>query len=470
MESHVRYSDKTVCVVDNSLFVELASTLAKSFGKVLYYAPWESAFPKSNQTLIGKGLPNVRRIDSIWPFLDDIDLFVFPDIFMGSLQVHLESIGKRVWGSRMGEDLEIKRVDAKIKMRKLGLNVGHFVVVEGFDDLRDYLKHHPNVYVKVSKTRGDLETLYAKNYAFVETVLDDLEHKLGAKKSIMEFIVEDAIDNAAELSYDGYTIDGKYPKNSMAGLEIKDRCLLMRARPYKELPNQVRETNAKIASLLGSYRYRNFFANELRITKDGTAYAIDPCCRMGSPPGGLLMYMIENLADVIWHGASGELVEPKLSGHWGAEMILYSEWADTQWLKLDIPKDIADNVKLKNRVLINNKTYVVPQNMGPSFGSVVATGDTMDQAIDRCKEVAEKVEGYCVHVMNDSIDKAKEEIEKLEKFGIDFFSEGQTERAEEDDEDAPASLASLLSGKKKRLADELSESLGKRNGRRPAAA
>ena len=35
-------------------------------------------------------------------------------------------------------------------------------------------------------------------------------------------IVEEAIDDAVEIGYDGYTIDGKYPQNAMWGIEIKD--------------------------------------------------------------------------------------------------------------------------------------------------------------------------------------------------------------------------------------------------------
>ena len=54
------YSNKTVCVLDQGLFVELAVTLAKVFGKVYYWFPWQSAFPKSNSLLVGKGIPNVE--------------------------------------------------------------------------------------------------------------------------------------------------------------------------------------------------------------------------------------------------------------------------------------------------------------------------------------------------------------------------------------------------------------------------
>jgi hypothetical protein len=49
----------------------------------------------------------------------------------------------------------------------------------------------------------------------------------------------------------------------------------------------------------------------VRCTKDGKAYLIDPCCRAGSPPNELYQLMISNLADVIWYGAEGLVIEPE---------------------------------------------------------------------------------------------------------------------------------------------------------------
>jgi hypothetical protein len=453
---------KTACVVDNGLFVELAVTLAPYFKDVFYTCPWESAFPKSNSVLIGKGLPGVTRIDSIWPYLDEIDLFVYPDVYKGPEQIHLESLGKRVWGSRMGEDLELDRVWAKGHMESVGIDVGGYKIVKGLDNLREYLKDHKNVYVKVSKTRGDMETFCSKNYKLTEPQLDEMEYKLGAKKNVLEFIVEDAIDDAVEVSYDGYSIDGKFMQNAMAGIEVKDRCLIMTTKPYEELPDQIRETNAKISSTLRAFRYRNFFANELRITKDGIAYSIDPCCRMGSPPGELFQTMITNLADVIWHGAAGELVEPEFAAPWGAELLLHSQWADSNWQAVEFPKSLANSVKLRNRTMLNGRNYVVPQAVGlPEIGAAVALGDTMEEAIANVKKVADQVEGYCIHSMQDSLDEAVGEIKKLADFGIDLFSDATPDEAEEAKEDTN-SLASLLSGRKKSLSDDLSEALGRR--------
>lgn len=452
------YRNKTVCVVDHGLFVDLASTLAKDFGKVLYWCPWESAFPKSNSVLIGKGLPGVTRIDSIWPSLQEIDLFVFPDVYQGPLQEHLVNLGKRVWGSRTGEDLELDRVASKEHMKRLGIDIGPYKQVHGLDALRDYLREHENQYVKISRTRGDFETFKSKNFNLSEPMLDDLEHRLGAKKKVIDFVVEESIPEAVEVGYDGYTIDGRFPQNAFWGIEIKDQGYIGKAGAYSSLPDRVTDVNSKLASTFKAYQYRGFFSSELRLTKDGKAYSIDPCARMGSPPGELYQMMFTNLSDILWEGAEGRLVEPDISDKWGAELIIHSQWADQHWQAIEFPKSVAENVKLRNRTVIDGKNYVVPQAVGlPEVGAVVATGSTMEEAIKACCQIAEKLEGHCIDTMPEAFDEAREEIEELKTYGIEFNG------SEEPVEAPQGELAKLLSGtlrKDKPLSETLYEALG----------
>lgn len=47
------------------------------------------------------------------------------------------------------------------------------------------------------------------------------------------------------------------------------------------------------------------------------------------------------------------------------------------------------------------------------MGAVVALGDTAQQAIDRCQEIAEQVEGDGIDVACDALDKAYEDIQSL---------------------------------------------------------
>lgn len=416
----MRYKSKTVCVVDNGLFVELAITLAKDFGRVLYFMPWTSGYPNSNILLPGVGLPGIERIDSFWPLLDEIDLFVFPDVYEGPLQEFLEKrMGKRVWGARCGDELELFRADSKKHLEKIGIDIGSWALVKGIGELRKFLEKNDDQWVKISRTRGDFETFHSVNYGLSKPKIDELEHQLGAKGAIMEFIVEEAINDAAEVGYDGYTIDGQYPKTAMFGIEIKDRGLVMKVMPYNSLPEEVRSVNEKLAPTFRDYGYRGFFSSEIRLQKDRIPYVIDPCCRMGAPPNEIMLELVSNWADIIWHGAMGELVEPVFEAKYAAELLLISDWADEHWLPLDFPPALRSRVKLRYATRIGGKYYCVPQACKhPEIGAVVGLGDTMDDAIADVTKIAGKVKGFYLETFPESLDAAQEQIAKLKDFGI----------------------------------------------------
>jgi hypothetical protein len=412
-------SDKTVCVFDNGLFVEFAVVLAKSFGRTYLHVPWTNAYPKSTQLCIGAGLEGIEKIDSIWPLLDKIDLFVFPDVYDGPLQAYLRSIGKRVWGSGMGEELELFRDFSKKVCREAGLDVGPYRVITGMDALRKYLKSHDDQYVKISRSRGDFETFKSETYQLAEPRLDEIAHRLGALSADKEFIVEKAIPDAVEVAYDGYCIDGKFPPLAMSGVEIKDKGYLGKISDYKDMAEPIRIVNEALAKVLNYYQYRNFISLEFRVTKDGTPWVIDPCCRAGSPPSELQMLMYGNLAEIMWHGADGEVVDPEPTGKWGAQCMMVSQWATKNWQAIDFPKEIRENVKLHYPAVINGRYYNVPQDfLSESIGAVVAVGDTMDAAIKEVKKLAEQVRGYYVEIPVECFDDGQKELKTLKEFGL----------------------------------------------------
>lgn len=406
------HKDHTVLVYDHGLFVELAITLSKHFGRVLYYVPWENGYPKSNACLIGQGIKGVERVLSPWSHFDEIDLWVFPDVYEGALQQHLVSMGKRVWGCRMGEELELDRVASKEHCRTLGIDIGPYEVVIGLDALREHLKRNKNQFVKVSSTRGDFETFKSDNYELIEPRLDELEHSLGAKKKIMEFVVEDEISPAIEIGYDGYTVDGKFPKSAIVGVEVKDKAYACRTMPYAQLPRDVRAVNDRLRPTLKDYGYRGFISTEVRCDDQGHAYLIDPCTRCGSPPSELYQIMITNLADVIWEGSEGIVVEPEFAKPYGAQILLLSDWADRNWQQVEFPASIRENVKLRNMTMIDGDYYVIPQWSGmPEIGAVVAMGDSEGEAIAECKRLAEMVEGYSIEKPIEALDEAKKDLD-----------------------------------------------------------
>ena len=207
------YSSKSVCVIDNGLFADMAATLARSFGRVYLKTPWERTAPVSTERRVGEGLKDVEVIDSLWPYVEKCDLFVFTDLNYGDLQEYLAEQGKRVWGARSAEMIETDRILSRKILKKAGIKVPPYTVVKGVAALRDHLKDHPDRFVKIPFTRGDAETFRAESYELVEPRIDELEFHLGPEKHSMQFVVETPIEDAIELGYDGYCIDGEWPYN-----------------------------------------------------------------------------------------------------------------------------------------------------------------------------------------------------------------------------------------------------------------
>lgn len=415
------FSTRSACVIDNGLFCEFAVRLAKDFGTVYLWTPWESAFPQTNKLLVGTGLEGVTKVESIWPIINKVDLFVFPDVGYGPLQEYLVSIGKRVFGSRMGEEIESFRVFSKKLCEKVGLPIGRYSVLKGMKALRAYLQENENQYIKISRTRGDFETFKSETYKLVEPRLDEITSKLGAKQEITEFISEDEILDAVEVGYDGFCIDGSYPTQAMSGIEIKSQGYVGHFKKYADMPAPLHEVNEKLSYPLMDYKYRNFWCAEARITRDGKPWVIDPCCRAGSPPSEVALMMYTNLSDIMWWGAEGVVVEPTMAAEWAAEIMVGSDFAAEHWQPVDFPPELRDNVKLYFPVMINERYYTVPVgHYLPAIGAAVAVGATMQEAMDNCVKVAEQIHGYYVEAHVTAMKDAKDQIAKLEEFGFEL--------------------------------------------------
>ena len=423
----VNLKEKTVCIVDNGLFVSFARTLAKGFGRALYHKPFQSAFVRTNDLAPGRGFeelePCLQPLSLLGstPEEDEIDLWVFLDLYQSGLQEFLRVTGRRVWGAGQGEEQELYRWEYKQHLKKLGLPVQAVQHIQGMEKLKEFLRKNDNKFVKTSYVRGDFETFHHEKYFLTEPRLDELSHTLGAKKENYEFIVEDEIPDAVEVGYDGFCIDGQFPTLAMMAYEIKDCGMVGTAKSYELLADPVRKVNSAISGDLRGYNYRGFLCTEIRYTKKKEAFFIDPCCRLGTPSNELLQEMFDGWPEVVWHGAEGVLVTPKVKAKFGALAIINSEWAVSDWLAVHYPKAMDDFVKLRFHTRVGDKNYVVPQSIGiPDVGCVVGTGDTLEKAIEQCKERGKEVKGFQVSVNYGALDKAVEVVKEGKKFGIDF--------------------------------------------------
>jgi hypothetical protein len=417
--------EATCMFVDHGLFISQALRLAQDFKKVYVYTPWETAFPKMTSQ-VGLGYEEIELVDSIFgPWFSEVDVFVFPDINSGHLQQYLADQGKAVWGCKNGECLELQRRGMKEILNVLDLPVGKFWHVKGMDELRAFLQEHENVYVKIDKWRGTFETFHSPNYKDVEPKLDEVEHKLGPLKHVIEFTIEAALEDKVEVGTDGFIIDGKQPSQLMAGIEVKDLCYVGKFVRYTDLPEPIRRFNDKMEPVFAAYGYRGWMSSEVRLGKDMKPYMIDGCMRSPSPPNELWQLMYENFSEIIYYGAHGILVDPIPAAKYGAEILIHSSWASGNWQPVNIEPEVREFVKLRNSMKINGREYISPMGDGlPEIGAVVGLSDTsIEDAIDEAFKNAEGVSGYYLDIPKASTHTALEQIAKLDELGLNYFKD-----------------------------------------------
>jgi hypothetical protein len=421
-------SQVTVCVIDNGLFVEMARVLGRTFKKVYYCNPcWVNSFPMMNAAKVGYGFPEIEQVDDFWEIMDDVDLCVFPDIYYGPLQLRLETMGKMVFGARMAEMFEIDRLACKQAQEALGLEVSPYDVCIGTQELRRFLKSHEGVWVKISKWRGHMETFPSKRYKLVESVIDDLEHKLGEFKNIAEFVIEKDIPDCQETGIDTFCIDGEYPDEAMLGIEVKNLGWVGKISPFKKIPEPITRFEKKFSPVFKELGYRGLYSSEVRIDKKANPFWEDTTMRAGSPNNELVQEFWTNLDEIVLLGAQGKLVQPKTVENykWGAEILIHCGWAAKNWQAIEFPKKFARNIKLRNAAMLRGEEFFVPNPLNdlPEIGAVVGWGNSMKDAIDMAREIAESVEGYFVEVPVESTDKAEEAIEALQKIFPDYLKD-----------------------------------------------
>jgi hypothetical protein len=314
-------------------------------------------------------------------------------------------------------------------LRAIDMPVGKFTHIKGMANLRAYLKEHEDVYVKIDRFRGTFETFHSANYEEVEPKLDEVEFNLGAFKHVIEFTVEDALPDCAEVGTDCWAItdaagECQYPEHLISGIEIKDVGFLSIFKKYADLPEVVTRFNERMRPVFAAYNWRGFVSTEIRVGKDMRPFMIDLCGRAPSPPNELYIEQYANLAECVWYGANGIVIEPEPVAKFGCEIMLHSSFADKGWQKISFPEDIRDRVKIRNACCIEGNYYAIPQAVGlPEIGAVVGLGETQEEAMQDATEIAEQVTGYYLEAKMGALDSIKEECARLDTLGLNMFKD-----------------------------------------------
>ena len=430
------YKDKVALVRDSSgWYLSLAIKLGESFKQVWYFNNWASASPSSNPMLIGEGLEklNVYKADYLWDKVREkkedgtplIDIFIYPDIYFHDEQFLLEDMGRRVFGSRNGDELEIYRWASHKHLMKLGLPQPESKLIDGLEKLREYCKDPKNddTWIKISFTRRDSETWHHINYACSRQKLDGYAYHLGSKQYIMKWIATKAIDDAVEWGIDTTCIDGQYPKHCMVGEEFKDAAYFCKIVEYDKLPPELTDITNSLSEDFKKYRYRNTFSTECRIQGKGKSFAVDLTARGGIPPYEIQIELITNLPDIIWKGSEGECIDWKYEFEYAVQVTIMAPEAAKEEQCIQFPEKLRKFIKLRSFYIDENgDNQIIPSDLELiHVGAVLGFGHTLQEAIDNCKKNAEQVVGLYIEIEIKKLDDIPAEIEKSKEVGLSVF-------------------------------------------------
>jgi hypothetical protein len=418
-------SEVTACVIDHGLFLPIAQKLGEQFKKIYFWSPWDDCMPKMALGVIGDGFDNIERVGDIWKVKDKCDLFVFPDVGFAGLQRELISQGFPVWGHHGADELETQRGLFLEQIEELGMKVPVYEKIQGITKLKEFLHDKEDKWIKMSRWRGDWETLHWRDWSHDEPVLDGYAYRFGPLKDEVIFYVFDPIDTDIEDGIDTYCIDGHFPETVMHGMECKDRSYFCSIQPMQDIDERVRMVPEKFGPVLGEYGYRGFFSCEVRI-KDEDSYFIDPTCRAASPPSQVMTEMFGNLGEIIWNGANGILVEPEPTAQFGVQALIKCDREPEEWEVLDVPKEIRQWTKIGFACEVDGRICIPPHPLGGMLGWLTATGDSLEEAIDNLKEHREQLpDGVDCDV--DSLANLLKEAEEAEEQGIEFSKQSLPE-------------------------------------------
>jgi hypothetical protein len=114
------------------------------------------------------------------------------------------------------------------------------------------------------------------------------------------------------------------------------------------------------------------------------------------------------------------VVDPEFVSPYGFELVVNSDWADINPVKIEFPDEFREQIKLRYAAQYPDGIWTMPQGLGPPtlVATVVATGENLQECYSEAEEISEQVKGIDLHACTDCIPEANKSIEKLAEWGI----------------------------------------------------
>ena len=115
--------------------------------------------------------------------------------------------------------------------------------------------------------------------------------------------------------------------------------------------------------------------------------------------------------------------------------MIYSDWAHKHWITVEVDEEVQPFVSLFNSVNLGNDLEAVAPTMQDlsvitnEIGAVIGLGDTIEEAIEECREHAKGIRGMGIEIKADSLESLLPQIKEAQEKGIKFSDERVPESA-----------------------------------------
>lgn len=413
------FKDKKCLCWDVGLFTEHCVRLARDFGTVWHFSPYQTDFPLFRDAIIGEGMEGLTKTLDFFEHKDEADLVFVPDVHQGGLIEDLRKQGKVVFGGGRGEELELYREVAHQIQKEIGLPIQPYIVLEGVDAVEEYIKKNPKkkLFVKIDIFRNNLESLKSINYKSSKIVLDNVRATLGPFADSFPFVIEDEIEGDVEVGFDLFFNGKEFLKPYLYGYEYHS---VYEGVWTETLPAPLKLVADKITPVLQKYNYRGAISCEMILGKDKKPYAIDWTTRFASPMSVFYTESIKNFSEVIWAVANGETIRIDNSSKYVGILPLDSDYAKDHWLEISFDPKLRNVIKLRCAAKHKGAYYGVPGLSGVVV--LCAFDNVLNKIKDKLMDLTGKVEAYRLEQeeLSGGLDHIKEVIEKGRQIGLAF--------------------------------------------------
>ena len=140
-------------------------------------------------------------------------------------------------------------------------------------------------------------------------------------------------------------------------------------------------------------------------------------CRLPLPPSPLYPLMFDNLGEIVWGIANGEIIEIKPKAKCGLYLSIKSDNYLADYQTLYFPEKYKENICLVNAMKVDDLPTTLNLNNfpEPEVGCIAVAGNSFEDCKSQMEKIADEVKGYGILIDKSGIDKAKEEFDKMKK-------------------------------------------------------